>query len=99
MVVSLIPTSAYIHLIVRTRFLALRRLESACNSIRAFALANAKPKVSYAWDLGLGLTQGSLQFQSVSLVSGWRIEDNYFESTTRCMFIGGGRQNVVKNNT
>jgi hypothetical protein len=31
--------------------------------------------------------------------SGWRIEDNYFESTTRCMFIGGGRQNVVRNNT
>lgn len=31
--------------------------------------------------------------------SGWQIEDNYFESTTRCMFIGGGRQNIVRNNT
>ena len=33
--------------VVRTRFFALRRLESACRSIRAFARANAKPKVSY----------------------------------------------------
>ena len=31
--------------------------------------------------------------------SGWRVEDNYFESTDRCMFIGGGRQNIVRNNT
>jgi hypothetical protein len=30
--------------------------------------------------------------------SGWLVEDNYFESTTRCMFIGGGRQNTVRNN-
>jgi hypothetical protein len=31
--------------------------------------------------------------------SGWLVEDNYFESTTRCMFIGGGRQNIVRGNT
>ena len=27
------------------------------------------------------------------------MEDNYFESIDRCMFIGGGRQNTVQRNT
>jgi len=32
--------------------------------------------------------------------SGWTIEDNTFESAgSRCMFIGGGRQNTVRNNS
>jgi parallel beta-helix repeat protein len=31
--------------------------------------------------------------------SGWTIEDNQFESIHMCMFIGGGRQNVVRGNT
>jgi parallel beta-helix repeat protein len=31
--------------------------------------------------------------------AGWLVEDNYFESIHDCMFIGGGRQNVVRGNT
>jgi len=32
--------------------------------------------------------------------SGWTVEDNYFETAgSRCMFIGGGRQIAVRNNT
>ena len=31
--------------------------------------------------------------------AGWLVEDNYFESIDRCMFIGGGRQNTVQRNT
>ena len=31
--------------------------------------------------------------------SGWTIEDNTFDTINMCMFIGGGRQNVVRRNT
>jgi hypothetical protein len=31
--------------------------------------------------------------------SGWLVEGNHFESVGDCMFIGGGRQNIVRNNT
>ena len=31
--------------------------------------------------------------------SGWLVRDNEFADTQACMFIGGGRQNVVINNT
>ena len=34
----------------------------------------------------------------LDMESGWTVEDNYFESTSRCMFIGGGRQNTVRSN-
>ena len=31
--------------------------------------------------------------------SGWTIEDNTFDTINMCMFVGGGRQNVVRRNT
>ena len=34
-----------------------------------------------------------------SMESGWLIRDNEFVDTEDCVFIGGGRQNVVVNNT